>query len=80
MQLGPDSENWHVDVMLKLNSIDERLGVENKDGMGATGLYGRIMRTETDVKSLLAERNFLRGAAGGSGGSGIIIVEEHYWA
>ena len=63
MQLGPDTPDWHLSVMLKLNSIDERLGQENKDGVGATGIYGRVMRTEADVKALLFERNFLRGAA-----------------
>lgn len=70
MQQDEHLPDWHMQVLDKLNahsaelkSISERVGKESEDGLGGTGLYGRCVRMEADVKSLLQDRNFLRGAA-----------------
>ena len=62
MQSGQEHEDWRVEIMTLLTSIDERVGRESKDGQGGTGMYGRLIRTETNVTSLLQDRNILRGA------------------
>ena len=60
----------HVAVMEKLNALGGKvdkiatvLGHESDDGMGGKGLVGEVRRMSGDVRSLLAERNILRGAA-----------------
>ena len=70
MQSGQEHEDWRDQVMRTLSrlernqeSMSDRLGKESEDGMGGSGLYGRVIRMEGDVKSLLTDRNFLRGAA-----------------
>ena len=47
----------------KVEIISKSVGQESNDGRAGTGLVGEVRRMSGDVRSLLAERNMLRGAA-----------------
>ena len=65
--MTPDEHHEITTKLTKLTSsiatLSDRVGHESQDGEGGTGLYGRVMRTEAKVESLLSDRNMLRGAA-----------------
>ena len=63
-----------------LDSLDKRIGYENDDGTGGSGLAGKVARHEKRLNELDAMRNWVMGAAAVVGaGIGMFFVQIKHW-